>query len=304
MRRIRERRWIQDEIDEELDREAARLQQARRQRLNDQQRRFQVSRTQEDEIREQFLNIVTEKYTTTLSKSDVFESDHHLVRSSSFRSVGSNQSAGDDDSLGLVKSPTSKQNEHQQNEHQQNEQQPSDGDIEAPPQKERNNYQSDDEEDFMLVEDFQQTNEVVRVPLPGQQNDSEAAPRFVPNGCAICLSKFEESETMTWSSNPECSHVFHHPCVVHWYLTVGRRAQQRRQRTNPDIDEIELLDAICKFPMLCPCCRQTFFTNPNGDGDDDKKPADPQLAMIDTNTTDETRATEQEITGPEGIDTT
>jgi hypothetical protein len=64
-RRIRERRWIEDdELEEELDREAARRQQARHQHLHDRQRRFQVSRTQEDEIREQFLTIVTEKYTT------------------------------------------------------------------------------------------------------------------------------------------------------------------------------------------------------------------------------------------------
>jgi hypothetical protein len=64
MRRIRERRWIEDEIEEERDRQAARRQQSRRQQLDDQQRRFHVSRTQEDEIREQFLTTVTEKYAT------------------------------------------------------------------------------------------------------------------------------------------------------------------------------------------------------------------------------------------------
>jgi hypothetical protein len=212
--------------------------------------------------------------------------------------VGSQRSGGGDSVPGLEKSsPSTTSNQH-------SEKQQTDGDIEAPPQKKRSNsHYSEDEEEFMLVEDFQQTNEVVRAPLPGQQNDSEASPRFAPNGCAICLSKFQEGESMAWSSNAECSHVFHRGCVIHWYLAVGRKAQQRLQRTDPDIDEIEWLDSICKFPMLCPCCRQTFFTNPNGDGDDAKEPADPLPETIDTNTTNETGATtEQEGAEPEPED--
>jgi hypothetical protein len=196
---------------------------------------------------------------------------------------------GSDNVQALQKSPTNQHSEKQQ----------SDVDIEAAPKKERTGSQLDDEEEFMLVEDFQQTNEVVRAPLPGQQSDSDGVFRFVPNGCAICLSKFEEGESMTYSSNVECSHVFHRDCVIRWYLAVGRKAQQRRQLTNPDIDEIELLDSICKFPMLCPCCRQTFFTNPNEDDDNARKPA-PQT--IDTNTTDQTGATEQGSTEPEDIE--
>jgi hypothetical protein len=56
--------------------------------------------------------------------------------------------------------------------------------------------------------------------------------------------------------------------------------------------------------MLCPCCRQTFFTNPNGDGDDAKKPVDPPPETIDTNTTNETGSAKQENTEPEDIGTT
>jgi hypothetical protein len=99
--------------------------------------------------------------------------------------MGSRRSGGGDSVPGLEKPPT---------KNQQSEKQQTDGDIEAPPQEK----EQTDEEEFMLVEDFQQTNEVVRAPLPGQQNDEEAAPpRFVPIGCAICLSKFEKSESMT-----------------------------------------------------------------------------------------------------------
>jgi hypothetical protein len=62
VRRIRERRWIRDEGDEWYQ-QAILRRQARRQQLDDEQRRFATSRTQEDEIREQFLTLSMERYT-------------------------------------------------------------------------------------------------------------------------------------------------------------------------------------------------------------------------------------------------
>jgi hypothetical protein len=63
-RRIRERRWIQDDGQNDWYREAHAQRQARRQQeLENQQQRFQTSRTQEDEIREQYLLFLMEKYT-------------------------------------------------------------------------------------------------------------------------------------------------------------------------------------------------------------------------------------------------
>jgi hypothetical protein len=56
LRRIKERRWIADETEDDWYVAAIRRQQEqRRQRLEEEQRQFQTSRTQEDEIREQFL---------------------------------------------------------------------------------------------------------------------------------------------------------------------------------------------------------------------------------------------------------
>jgi hypothetical protein len=90
---------------------------------------------------------------------------------------------------------------------------------------------SDEEDGEMLIVDFYDDNEIIYVPLPGQENttnDEEdvvvSTPRRqVINGCAICLSTFMPEERVTWSSNPNCSHIFHHDCVLHWFLTVGRK---------------------------------------------------------------------------------
>jgi hypothetical protein len=143
-------------------------------------------------------------------------------------------------------------------------------DFEAPPpmtKRTSSDSVSDDEDREILVVDFYDTNEVIYVPLPGQENtnDEEAVStrRQVINGCAICLSTFTPEERITWSSNPDCAHIFHHDCVLHWFLTVGRKSQRNRRRMNPEMSETEALDMICKFPMLCPCCRQSFWIEKN-----------------------------------------
>lgn len=110
-----------------------------------------------------------------------------------------------------------------------------------------------------------ETNEVIYVPLPGEEGPPErgndqvgARRRQVPNGCAVCLSLFLPDEKISWSSNPDCSHVFHHDCLLHWFHEVGRKTQKRHLLLRPDMSEAEALGLLCKFPKLCPCCRQTF----------------------------------------------
>ena len=135
-------------------------------------------------------------------------------------------------------------------------------DIEAPgaPSPTEPKSLADDDSGEMIALSFHETNEIVYVPLSGQVNNSETVStrRCVPNGCAICLSTFSTDERLTWSSNPECSHIFHFDCVIHWFLSVGRKFQKNQLRQRPEMSENERLDIICKFPMLCPCWRQSF----------------------------------------------
>jgi hypothetical protein len=67
-RRIKERRWIHDEGGDDWFDSAMRRQQERRQQLDAAQRRFQTTRTQEDEIREQYLKHLMENYTIVSRK--------------------------------------------------------------------------------------------------------------------------------------------------------------------------------------------------------------------------------------------
>ena len=66
MRGIRERRWISDDenlFDDDGNNHSDELdQQERRQQIQDNHRRFQTNRTQEDEIRQQYLVHLMENY--------------------------------------------------------------------------------------------------------------------------------------------------------------------------------------------------------------------------------------------------
>ena len=87
--------------------------------------------------------------------------------------------------------------------------------------------------------------------------------RKEPNGCAICLCPFEVADKVTWSSNPSCQHVFHEECIKDWLIASGRKflkRQRREQRRTGNLSyDSDPISKITGFPMLCPCCRQTFI---------------------------------------------
>jgi hypothetical protein len=112
----------------------------------------------------------------------------------------------------------------------------------------------------------------ITIPMAGDEyhddHDGEVY-REVPNGCAICLCAFDENDSITWSSNASCNHVFHRDCIVDWFVASGRKALQRQRRQEARTGVVQLSDdalkRITSCPMLCPCCRQEFATPPPDD---------------------------------------
>ncbi|CAB9499913.1 expressed unknown protein [Seminavis robusta] len=56
--------------------------------------------------------------------------------------------------------------------------------------------------------------------------------------CSICMKRFEFEETIAWSSNQLCIHIFHSDCILKWTALGG---------TPPN-----------NF-QSCPCCRRIFL---------------------------------------------
>lgn len=285
MRGIRERRWIRDEEYDENgsgDHQGTRRPPQQRDRTT--QRHFTTTRTQEDDIRQQYLSVLMKNYTIVLSKSDICGGDDNSEESMvtwkettlSLKEEKKSQIENDvenqcDTTIVLTDSGSKDTDDDQVTT-----------DIETPTPVREKRSDTEDSGDLLAFEfDKDQT---VCVPLSGQavvrknkdEEQAEQSPttssacastssstsrRLVSNGCAICLCRFEAEEEITWSSNPDCCHVFHRECIINWYLAVGKKTQQRRKKNNPAMTNEEALDLICEFPILCPCCRQEFCTN-------------------------------------------
>ena len=110
---------------------------------------------------------------------------------------------------------------------------------------------ADDDDDYEEDESG-----IVEIPLPGleicareREGDATAetplatcrmgTKRCVPAFCAVCLSSYKPGNTIVWSSNRECSHVFHEECIQQWLFKLP-------QRDGP----------------ICPCCRRDFLVDP------------------------------------------
>jgi hypothetical protein len=90
---------------------------------------------------------------------------------------------------------------------------------------------------------------------PAQSAEPIATERAVPIFCAVCLMEYEVAERVCWSSNKECTHVFHEDCIVQWLVSSGR-TKSKRQWFPENPSEKRLM---C-YELECPCCRQEFIS--------------------------------------------
>jgi hypothetical protein len=263
---IRERRWINDEDWDEFESnssERERRQQQREETL----RRFQTSRTQEDEIRQQYLSHLLERYTVELNESDIHDGKDKCADDMETESSDEEKDQVKTDVENQCDTTVTDRGSHDTIDTDENKH--AEVDIEAPTPVRKDRADSEDSDNLLAFE-FN-NNQTVCVPIAGETSTDET--RKVSNGCAICLCSFEADEKVSYSSNPDCRHVFHNDCIVNWYLAVGRKTQGKRKKNNPNMTDEEALDLICDFPINCPSCRQPFCpdTNPSGEKADDSE---------------------------------
>mmetsp|Transcript_5258 Transcript_5258/g.7751 ORF Transcript_5258/g.7751 Transcript_5258/m.7751 type:complete len:283 (-) Transcript_5258:1226-2074(-) len=95
--------------------------------------------------------------------------------------------------------------------------------------------------------------------------------------CSICLESYKIGDTVCWSSNTVCCHVFHLHCIVNWLMTTSSATTSPNNRViveNTTTNNATLEDAaedgaptsdieqdVSSSPEAysCPCCRACFI---------------------------------------------
>ena len=84
----------------------------------------------------------------------------------------------------------------------------------------------------------------IMVPPPGPQLPDDGELRVACGFCAVCLNGYKAGDTIMWSSNEDCPHVFHLACLRKWL---------RKKKSD----------------QKCPCCRR-YFVVPGPSDDTDR----------------------------------
>ena len=97
------------------------------------------------------------------------------------------------------------------------------------------------------------------IPRPGLCSNGEESVtikmnREVPLFCAVCLSEYEVNDEISWSSNSECTHVFHRECITQWLVALGKKNSSMRRFPDSPSEE-----KLLNYNLECPCCRQDFI---------------------------------------------
>lgn len=115
--------------------------------------------------------------------------------------------------------------------------------------------------------------QVCHLPPAGCSNvASKDHERKVANCCAICLGTVETKESICWSSNPQCQHVFHSACALDWFQASGSKYLKQMRKTKASVPgddfwKLNPVEQITSFPLSCPCCRQIFLIRPKDENE-------------------------------------
>ncbi|KAL3899575.1 MAG: hypothetical protein SGARI_006429, partial [Bacillariaceae sp.] len=85
-----------------------------------------------------------------------------------------------------------------------------------------------------------------------------------PNLCTICLENYQPGDTVTWSTNDACPHVYHQVCVATFFAHGKKKGRKS---------------------CLCPTCRQEYITLPQNENNSttDQTPRRLSLILVETN---------------------
>lgn len=87
-----------------------------------------------------------------------------------------------------------------------------------------------------------------RYDKPGtDQNKKDEDRREAPIFCAICLKEYKIQDEVSWSTNADCTHVFHRKCISQWCVTLLKRNARTKVITQT------------RTKLECPMCRQEFL---------------------------------------------
>ncbi|KAL3788227.1 hypothetical protein HJC23_004694 [Cyclotella cryptica] len=105
---------------------------------------------------------------------------------------------------------------------------------------------------FLRGEETKHTEQPLEINNAIELKDTRTVAKF----CAICLASYELNESVSWSSNEACTHVFHTECILTWLSSLGKKWSRSQQFSDyPEWDE------LLGYSLECPCCRQDFVSN-------------------------------------------
>jgi hypothetical protein len=118
--------------------------------------------------------------------------------------------------------------------------------------------EDDDERVVLCDENDEHAHVYLKLPVLNACNGTQ---RAVDAHCAICVSGYEEGDTVVWSGL-ECRHAFHDQCILPW---------------------------LAKGKKRCPICRHWFV--PGAKIDDQKKALEERLEREESSSSAETELT-------------